>query len=262
MFDIHTHILPAIDDGPLVLEDSIRTVLALLDEGVTGIVATPHFGEEYPRVPAEEVQRRVRALQRVLRKGSVTIEMWAGHEVVFDEMAEEALINGVAATINDGPYVLLQLPRNALPAAFPDLIQSMRTKGFIPILANIESYRPVTRNPDAAIPLVEAGALAQITTGSLAGAMGAEVQRAAEALLRRNLAHLFASGSHNVRERLPYYLAGLRRAEELVGRTRMLEMSMEVPRAIVHGGMFSVPPILSEAEVRDTRNYWPYGDLG
>ncbi|MGH2515423.1 MAG: tyrosine-protein phosphatase [Ktedonobacterales bacterium] len=250
MFDIHTHILPAVDDGPRTLEEALQTVAALAQEGITDIVATPHFNDRYPHVSAAEVQERVTALQRVTRQAGIAARLWAGHEVHLDAGVEEALSKGIAATINDGPYVLLELPSSDFPVFLEGLIGRLRMKGFIPVIAHAERYRPTRRDPEVLAPLVEAGALLQVTASSLVGLFGAQVQQTAETLLRRNLAHVFASDVHAITDRPPHWASGLRRAEALIGRKRVWEMTVEVPEAIVRGAPVAVPPVLAPAATR------------
>jgi protein-tyrosine phosphatase len=258
MFDIHAHILPAIDDGPRTLEEAIQTVSALAAEGITDIVATPHFNDRFPHVPAAEVQERVQALQRVVSQAGIPVRLWTGHEVHLDDEVEDALARSEAATINDGPYVLLELPSHEFPVFLPGLIGRLRMKGFVPVLAHVERYRPTCRDPEVLVPLVEAGALLQVTASSLVGLFGTQVQQTAELLLQRNLAHVFASDAHAMTDRPPMFAAGCREAERLVGRQRVWEMVIDVPRAIVQGVPITPPPVLAPARGR-SHGFWSFG---
>lgn len=234
MFDVHAHVLPAMDDGPQSVEDALATLATLVAEGITDIVATPHFGEPYPVVAATEVQERVLALQRVARTAGIPVRLYAGHEVRLDARAEHALAHAEAATINDGPYVLVELSGQALPRALVAYIRRMRTVGFVPILAQPERCAEVQRAADALVPAVEAGALVQITAASLAGADGPATRATAAELVRRNLAHVFGTAIHSP-GRPPRFAEGLAFAETLVGPQRVWEMVAAVPHALVDG---------------------------
>lgn len=245
MFDLHAHILPALDDGPATLEEAITTVSMLAREGVTDVVATPHFDARHPQAPADEVQRRVRALQRIVTQMGVAMRIYAGHAASLAVDVETALARGRLATINDGPYVLLDIPtelaRSVLPPSLPGLIERLRRAGYIPVLARVERCPAVHEHPMALAPLVEAGALTQVTAASLVGAHGAAARATAVALLRGNLAHVLASGCHSVTERPPRFAEGVRAAEQIVGQRRAWELSVTTPQAMVLGLAVDVP---------------------
>jgi len=255
LFDIHTHILPAIDDGPRTIEAAITAIMALAAEGVTDIVATPHFNDRYLRVPSHEVRARVQVLQRAANQAGIAVRLWAGHEVYLDAGTAENLARGIAAPINQGPYVLLELPTQDFPIFLSGLIDQIQLKGFVPVIAHVERYMPTRRDPDVLIPLIEAGALLQVTASSLIGLFGQRVRQTAEILLQRNLAHVLASDTHAVTDRPPQFAAGLRAAEALVGQKRVCEMAIEVPRAIVAGAPVVVPPILMRAHPRSSGRF-------
>ncbi|HLZ62665.1 MAG TPA: CpsB/CapC family capsule biosynthesis tyrosine phosphatase [Ktedonosporobacter sp.] len=243
MFDIHTHVLPAIDDGPQTLEEALVTVRTLVDEGVAHIIATPHFNDQYPHVSAREVRERVAFLQREVDAQHIKVRLWPGHEIHLDADIEESLLQGQASPLNAGPYVLLELSDYDFPVFLEGLLGQLRTKGFIPIIAHAERYFAVQQQPEILVPLVEAGALLQITASSLVGLFGSHVQQTAELLLRQNLAHVLASDSHSLTFRPPRFAEGIRAAEAIVGSERVHEMVFEVPRAILQGQPVSVPPV-------------------
>ena len=241
MIDIHAHILPALDDGPESFEEAVRVVAALAAEGVTQLVATPRYGPRYPQIAAAEVERRVRALERMLHRQRVFVRLWPGHEASMEVEIERLLIAGTLATINDGPYVLLDLPTLAIPPGLPGLIARLRRIGFVPILAHVERCTEIRRSTDALVPLIEAGALTQVTISSLTGGYGPGIRWTAEELLRRDMVHVLASGVHGMRDLPASIEAGLHAAQELVGRERLWELAVGVPQVIVQGGPVLAP---------------------
>lgn len=235
MFDLHAHILPSVDDGPADLEEALTVLTALARAGVHGIVATPRFCRRYPRLAPEDLHRRARALERLARHAGLSLRIWAGHEVSLNTDIERHLARGAIATVNDGPYVLCDLPTLALPAGLPGVIARLRRDGYIPVLAHPERCTVIRRDPDALVPLVEAGALTQLTLSSLTGSFGPGVRRTAETLLRHNLAHALASGTHSLKDHPSRVAVALRAAELLAGRERVRQMTVDVPRAIIEG---------------------------
>lgn len=244
VIDIHAHILPGVDDGPRTPEEALAALAALSSEGVLGVVATPHLNSQFPRLAAAEVQVRVEALKSLTHDAGISIHLWAGHEVRVTGDLERELADGTAATINGGPYLLLELPTQEFPVFLPDLLGRLRLRGYIPVIAHAERYQPTWQDPMVLAPLVELGALMQITAGSLVGYFGRQSRNAAETLLKCNLAHVIASDAHTLADRPPNVVAGLHAAEALVGQDRVREMTVDLPQAIVLGAPVKVPPIV------------------
>jgi protein-tyrosine phosphatase len=244
MIDIHAHVLPGADDGPETEDEALATLWALAAEGVSEVVATPHFIDHYPRLSAAEVGERVAALQRQANQSGLAVRLYAGHEVHLDVDTEQALERGQAATLNGGPYVLLELSSEAFSPYLPLALARLVRRGFVPVIAHAERYTPVRQDPEVLVPLVEAGALLQITCSSLAGRFGTTVRETAQILLRRNLAHVLATDTHSLARRRPHLGEGLRVAEALVEPERIRELTVDVPRAILAGERVAVPAIL------------------
>lgn len=256
MFDIHSHILHAIDDGPRTITESLATLAQLASEGLTDVVATPHFNDRYPHVPISDVEVRVHELQATAHRQGIEINLWAGHEVHFDGDVEKALRAGIAGTINRGPYLLLELPSHDFPIYLSTFIGRLRSLGYVPVIAHVERYAPIRRNPDALVPLIELGALTQITASSLTGHFGSSVRTVVETLVKRNLAHVIASDAHAVTDRPSRFQEGMRVAEALVGRTRVRQMVVDTPRAIIHGEVISVPEMVEPTPKRRVWRLW------
>jgi protein-tyrosine phosphatase len=247
VFDIHVHLLPGIDDGPRTLDESLRTAAALVREGITHAVATPHFNDEFPHVPVAEVRERVAELQGALDDAGITLHVYAGHEVHLDDDLAVPLRNGQAATLNGTRYVLLELPTRRFPVFLEGTVGHLRMAGFVPVIAHAERYQPVWADPDLLIPYIEAGALIQITASSFTGRFGSHAQRTAEKLLRRNLGHVLASDAHALSLRPPHFAEGVQAVKALAGADRAREMTVDVPRAIVHDQPVRIPPIRESA---------------
>jgi protein-tyrosine phosphatase len=235
MFDLHAHVLPGVDDGPHRIEEALSVLSALAIDGVTDIVAATRLRAQHPQPNARELQERTRALEHLARQAGIAVRLYAAHEVPLDGDAEAQITTGAALPIADGPYVLLTLPSDQLPALAIGTLERLRIKGFVPIIANVCRYLPAQRNPSAVIPFVRAGALLQISAPNLAGAAGLAVQRTLRALLDMDLAHVFGSGISTPEGMPARYAEGLRLAERIAGAERVWQMVVETPNAIVSG---------------------------
>jgi protein-tyrosine phosphatase len=233
MIDVHTHILPGVDDGCDTLAAAVALARVEVEAGVTDVVATPHYNAVYPRLSPAHVRDRVARLCQALERAGVPLRVWPGHEVALDADLDEALARQELATLNGGRYLLLELPGGGVPVTLPVILARLRQRGIIPLIAHAERERAIQRAPELLVPLVESGALVQITASSLLGAFGERAQRASALLLRHDLAHVLASDAHALSVRPPRWAESLVAAERLVGARRVRELVETVPRALL-----------------------------
>src|SRR5438067_1981782 len=106
MIDTHLHILPGVDDGPETLEEALALAQALVHEGVSMAIATPHYNDEFPQRSAMEIRERVNDLQQALDRYEIPLHVFAGHEVLIKPGLIEDIQRGRVATLNGSRYLL------------------------------------------------------------------------------------------------------------------------------------------------------------
>lgn len=233
MIDTHLHILPAVDDGPETMQETIMLARVLVEEGVHSAIATPHYNDEFPRRSASEIRERVRGVQQELDRQEIPLRLFAGHEVLIKPGLVEDIQTGRVATLNGSRYLLLELWNNGWMPETEQVIFQLRLNDIVPIIAHPERYRPIQKDPQRLAALLRQGALAQVMVGSLLGTQGGTTRRTAETLLKKGMAHCFASDAHDLRKRPPRIRQSLQRAEQLVSRSLLYRMIETVPAAIV-----------------------------
>lgn len=209
MIDMHSHILFGVDDGAKSIEDSICMVELAVKEGITDIIATPHAYSPHFNVPKEVVEGQVRLLNAVIKEAGYPVNIHVGQEVRLHEHIISNLEKQKALMLAESRYVLLELPSHSVPAYTTHVIQSLLSKGKIPIIAHPERNRAITENPMRLVKLIRNGALAQVTAGSLAGHFGKNIQRFAVQLTEANLIHAYGSDTHNTTTRPLLFNEGL-----------------------------------------------------
>ncbi|MEE9218253.1 MAG: CpsB/CapC family capsule biosynthesis tyrosine phosphatase [Acidobacteriota bacterium] len=251
MIDLHSHPLPGIDDGVQDADEAVAMCRIAVEEGIRTLVATPHMREDLFPNRRGDILERIEKLRERLAREEVDLEISAGAEVYLEPDLVERLRAGEYLTINDaGYYVLLELPTRHLPAGTEDLIYRLRLEGITPVIAHPERLGPIQDDPDCLGRLVELGALAQLTAGSLLGQFGSAAQRSAQQLLTGGLAHVLASDAHNSGARAPRLRRALAEATALVGREAAERMVQQVPRAILDGEEIEVGVETAERSTR------------
>lgn len=204
MLDLHTHVLPGIDDGAPDLESGVALCQRLHAQGVRTVVATPHWRS--PRFDVSDVG----ITQAWTRLGAAVAERVPGLELMLGAehhcsgAEDPAAFAESARPLGDSPLVLVELPDDHLPPrAWAVLFETIR-RGRRPMLAHPERCRGLRREGDQLAAFVEAGGLLQLTLGSLIGRMGWSMRWHSRGLLRRfPAACLVASDSHNLDVRRP-----------------------------------------------------------
>lgn len=202
--DLHTHILPGIDDGAETIEETLRMAGIAYEEGIRLIVATPHYGIMNPgfsRLKAEEIfyETRAKIKERYPEMGfALGNEIFYTGPSVIDDLAK-----GIALTLADTDYVLVEFspldPLKKIQSGIRDLTLS----GYRPILAHAERYEDLYKDLDAVDDLINAGAIIQINSRSFTRGRLDKRSRWVKQLVREDMVHLISSDCHNDGSRTP-----------------------------------------------------------
>jgi len=218
MIDIHSHILPCVDDGSQSLEESLAMARAAVDDGIRQIIATPHHANGRYDNPAEGVVKSVGSLNEELRREGIELEVLAGQEIrVYGNLVDDWL-GQLLLPLHRSSYLLIELPTGDVPKHMPDLIHELQVMQLIPIIAHPERNQVLLNNPKRLQELVELGALGQVTSHSLNGAFGKKIQEVSLHMCKSNLIHFVASDAHNLTSRSFGLTSAYHVIEEKVGK--------------------------------------------
>lgn len=194
--DMHSHVLPGIDDGAQNVDESIVLVQAMMNLGIKKIIATPHIMVDYYRNTPETIGNALEILKNELQKQHLDIEIEAAAEHLLDEGFETLLDEGKVMPMTDN-YLLFEMSFiDAHPNLIP-LIQKMKDKGYKPILAHPERYPYFTI--ENCENMKSWGCDLQMNTISLTGYYGAKTKEMAEAMVDYNLVDFISSDMHHPR---------------------------------------------------------------
>lgn len=201
LIDIHSHILPGIDDGASTMEDAINMARAAVGEGITRIIATPHHQNRTFLNKKQDILKRVTDLNHVLRNEDIPLEVLPGQETrIYGELLE-GFENGDILTLNHTNYLFIELPSGHVPRYTEQLLFEVQLKGLTPIIVHPERNTEFMEDPEKLLNLVKKGTLTQTTTSSLTGHFGKKIQKFSMQLIEANLTHFIASDAHNTSTR-------------------------------------------------------------
>jgi protein-tyrosine phosphatase len=236
VIDLHSHILPGIDDGPDYLEGSLALARAAVAAGTTTIAATPHIDSRLGLRPTDR-DAPLAALRAALDEQHVGLTVVAGGEIALERYLELTPEELDLLRLGDGPFLLLECPLSQAAGGFDRFLSTLLSRGVRMLLAHPERCPDFQRRPDRLADLVRSGALAQVTSASLSGRFGRTVQGAALHMLSEGLVHDLSSDAHDAAVRGPDLREGLEAAERaLPGAAALADwLAVDVPRAILDG---------------------------
>jgi protein-tyrosine phosphatase len=232
MIDLHSHVLPALDDGPPTLEGSLEILRAAQEDGISRLAATPHVRDDWPTTP-ERMEERLAQVQEAARAHDVGVEVLPGGELdlAFAETLDDAALRRFGLGGNE-QLLLLEFPYVGWPVGLADQLFRLQVRGFTVVLAHPERNADVQARPERLRELVDAGAYVQLTAASVDGRLGRKNAAAARALLDGELAHLIASDAHAPAIRA----IGMGAAAEAVDDGKLARwLTHETPEALLAG---------------------------
>lgn len=201
MIDIHSHIIPGVDDGPETLEEAVRMLQHVADEGFSYIVATSHFKSPHYDVSTPQIIQGVELLTKEIKKNNIPIEVLPGQEIRIYENIVQDLLNGDALPLGASRYVLIEFPSREVPEFAKDVCTELLSNNYVPIIAHPERNRELIERPEILYSFVKSGVLSQVTTGSLTGHYGKKIKETALQFIEKNLVHCLGSDMHNLTTR-------------------------------------------------------------
>ena len=204
--DLHTHVLPGVDDGAQTMEYALEMLCNAAASDVELLAVTPHCNRtsEMGNYLDEELTDRFLQLQQAAK--DIPVRMVLGAEVFADKLLPRLLQQKKIPTIHSSRYLLMEFPMDANPGYIQDMLQSILALGYIPLIAHPERYLSVCKMPQIVMPWLDMGCHLQLTGGSVVGEYGKTVQHTAAFLLQQDLVACIASDAHGLHHRSNFLL--------------------------------------------------------
>ena len=233
MFDLHSHLLPGIDDGAPGLEMSMAMARAYTDQGVECVACTPHILPGLYHNTGPQIRKAVQELQTRLLETDIPLKLVAGADNHIIPGFVEGLSRGTLLTLANSTYVLVEPPHHVAPARLEDLFFDILLGGYVPVLTHPERLSWIETKYQVIQTLAAHGVWMQVTSGSLVGSFGRRPRYWAERMLEEGLVHILATDAHNMGPRPPDLLAGRMEAEKLVGPEEARHLTVTRPQGIL-----------------------------
>jgi protein-tyrosine phosphatase len=236
VIDLHSHVLPGIDDGPDSIEGSLELARAAAAAGTRTLLATPHVSFSYPN-DGTTITRLVDELNERLRAEQIALDVRAGAEIAMTRLADITPEELARLGLGGGRWLLVEPPFTPVLTGLDSILLDLQRRGHRILLAHPERCHAFHRDPEMLEALVRSGVLTSVTAGSLVGQFGGDVRRFALGLVRDGLIHNVASDAHDHVQRPPSIAAELEQA----GLAPLADwLTREIPAAILADS--EIPP--------------------
>jgi protein-tyrosine phosphatase len=237
VIDIHSHILPGVDDGARTLDEALEMLRMAVDTGVTVQVLTPHIHYGRYENQKADLQQRFDIFQDQVDGANIKIGLQLGSEVRIGTEIMQLVAQDAIPTLglyNGKKTFLLEFPRIEVPVGYENVVKWLINKHYLPIIVHPERNQTFVRLPQKLKMLTDMGCPLQITASSLTGLFGEEAKQNAELLLQEGRVSAIASDCHNLKGRKPNLNEGLLAAQLLIGANAELMVKTIPNQLIVH----------------------------
>jgi len=239
MIDLHCHILPGVDDGAADLTVALEMARAFVADGVSVVACTPHILPGLYHNTGPGIRSAVLNLQEELVREAIPLRLVTGADNHIVPNCVARIGSGQLLTLADSRYLLIEPPHHVAPQRLETVFFELLAAGYVPILTHPERLRWIDAQYTAIKRLARTGVWMQITSGSLAGAFGANAQYWAERMLDEGWVHILATDAHDARRRYPDLGRGRELAARRLGQMEAHHLVFTRPMGVLD----DVPPM-------------------
>ncbi len=220
MIDMHTHILPGVDDGAKTNEEALAMLKMELEQGITKVVLTPHVQNSVQKVSSKEYLDRFNDFQAYVKTHLPEMTLYLGAEVKYNPFEKTDYRKYVFKNTN---YILIEFSVKRVEPIV-DVLYNLVTKEFQPILAHAERYEYLTI--DDIRNIRKDGSLIQVNADAILGIDGPKVKKTALKLINEGLVDLIASDTHNATNRCPNISKALNKVSKKFNKNKLKEFTL------------------------------------
>lgn len=262
MIDIHTHILPNIDDGATNIEETFNLLKEAKKVGFEAVVLTSHYRKGYYETDTPEREVWVNAIYENLKAKNIDINLYLGNEIYLSDEMIKYMEDGKASTINDTSYVLFEMPLYEEPENLYEMVNHMQQYKIVPILAHPERYEFIQNDPDLIYDLIEKGVLMQADYGSIIGQYGEKTKIMVRKLFENNMIHMLGSNVHRQETVYPRISQCIKKIKEIVGEEMLEKLTTTNPKLVLNNKKIEIDkPYRIEYTFKDKFNFITGGKL-
>ena len=195
MVDIHSHVLPMVDDGSSSIEESLKMIKECIDQGITDVIFTPHYRDKFNKTP-QQLKDAFNEFKNIVLQNGLKINLYLGQEIFYTKDYKHNIVNGEVLTLNQTKYLLLE--PDYMECEITEAVYELTRLGYIPIIAHVERFPYITIQD--VIEIKELGGLIQVNAGAIFCKDFRIDRKTVKKLFKMGLVDFVASDIHSNRE--------------------------------------------------------------
>ena len=233
MIDLHSHILPGIDDGAKDLDMALEMARIAVADGIHTMACTPHIYPGMYMNDATGIGQAREKLQAALDERGIALKLVLGADAHLVPELLDGLRAGRVPTLNGSRYLLLEPSHTTPPPRFEESVFNLVAAGYTPVITHPERLTWVETHYPVFVRLIAQGAWIQVTAGALTGMFGKRAKYWADKFLIDGHTHILATDAHSTGRRLPQLTPALEVVERLIGAQERAQLVLHRPQAIL-----------------------------
>ena len=235
MIDLHSHLLPGIDDGASSLAEALALAQMAVDDGISHITLTPHIHTGRFDNDISTISPVFSAFRKAIEQAGLPLTLAIAGEV---RISDELLLHIPQKKVpflgewRGKKVLLLELPHSHIPPGSEKLVKWLLNQGIVPMIAHPERNKDILRNFDLINPFVEMGCLFQLTAMSVSGNFGRQSEQRSVQMLEKGWVTILATDAHNIKHRPPVLSEGFEAAKKIIGEESARALVVDNPRVI------------------------------
>ena len=203
IIDVHCHILPGVDDGSQSMKTTLKMLQIAAEEGITHMIATPHYKQGHHNVSPGTAAKLAADVQALSDENGLGIKIMQGNEIMFYSDLEEDFEAGRFCTMNGSRYLLIEFYPDEDYLRIRNAVDTTQNMGLTPVLAHVERFLALRKDPKRVEELKRSGALIQVNASSVAGDLGFATKQFCKKLLKAEIVDLIGTDAHSTESRAP-----------------------------------------------------------
>lgn len=234
MIDMHSHIIPSIDDGSSSVQETFNMIKEAKKSGFTDIICTSHFLLDYYEPAPQEIIFWKDKLQQVLEYKNVDVNLHSGMEIYISNKLEQLIKENKVLTLDESRYMLIELPLSTSINYLDHILFALQSLSIKPIIAHPERYKCVQDDPGLVQEYIDKGALIQCNYGSILELYGKKAKQTIKILLKENQVDFLGSDCHTENTIYPIIPHAIKKIKKIIGNEAFYKISTENPKKVLN----------------------------
>ncbi len=234
MIDMHSHIIPGIDDGSKSVGETFNMINEAKKSGFTDIIMTSHYLLDYYEPTPQEIIFWKEKLQEILKNQNIDVTLHSGMEIYISNKIDELIKENKVLTLSDSRYMLIELPLSTTVNYLDHVLFVLQSLSIKPIIAHPERYKCVQDDPDLVQEYIDKGALIQCNYGSILDLYGKNAKQTVKTLLKRNQVDFLGSDCHKEKTIYQIIPQAIKKIKKIIGDKEFEKISTENPRKVLN----------------------------